>query len=101
MGASRRGRVASKIRRNEARFDPLEGRTLLAASLAPIPNITVPAALGFQVPLDGSGTISNSQTFTVTSSNPDIKATVAQGDYLTLNITHASSGPTDPPSAAR
>ena len=37
-----------------------------------------------------------SQTFTVTSSNPDIGATVAQGEFLTMNVSHTSSGPGDP-----
>jgi cyclophilin family peptidyl-prolyl cis-trans isomerase len=69
---------------------------LLAASLAPLPAVTVNQYLGYQVPLDGSGSNAASQTYTVTSSNPDITATVAQGQFLTMNVSHASSGPNDP-----
>ncbi len=77
-------------------IEGLEGRQLLTASLAPIADVTVPSSLGFQVPLDGSGSGSSSQTFTVTSSNPDIGATVATGPFITVNVTHtASSVPGD------
>src|SRR5262249_51043896 len=99
-------RASSGAYRREARKPPrarcrpvlefLEGRRLLTASLAPLPNITVPDFLGYQVPLDGSGSNASTQTFTVTSSNPDIAATVAQGQFLTMNVSHASSGAGDP-----
>jgi len=69
---------------------------LLAASLAPLPNITVGEFLGYQVPLDGSGSNAPNQTYTVTSSNPDITATVTQGQFLSMNVSHASSGANDP-----
>ncbi len=94
-GASRReGRAGAKVvRARNLGFDPLEGRTLMAAALAPIANITAPAGLGFQVPLNGTGG-GASQTYSVVSSNPDVKATIAQGEFLTLNITHTSSDPT-------
>jgi cyclophilin family peptidyl-prolyl cis-trans isomerase len=95
-GASRRGRMDSKVTRSRKLvFDPLEGRALMAAALAPIASITAPAALGYQVPLNGTGG-GASQTYTVTSTNPDVKATIAQGEFLTLNITHTSSGAGDP-----
>ena len=95
-GASRRdGRGVGKVSRGKKPgFDPLEGRALMAASLATLPAITVPAGIGYQVPLNGSGTTASSQSFTVNSSNPDIKATVAQGEFLTFNVTHTSSGQT-------
>ena len=35
------------------------------------------------------------QTYTVTSDNPDVEASVAQGKFLTINVTHTSSGATD------
>ncbi len=95
-GASRHGRLASRVTRcRKLVLDPLEGRALMAAALAPIANITAPAALGYQVPLDGTGG-GASQTYTVTSSNPDVKATIAQGEFLTLNVNHVSSGASDP-----
>jgi cyclophilin family peptidyl-prolyl cis-trans isomerase len=88
---SRHARTSHKLE-----FDPLESRALLTASLAAIANITAPAGLGYQVPLDGTAGGATSQTYTVTSSNPDVKATVATGDFLNLNVTHTSSGAGDP-----
>ncbi|MBX6315127.1 MAG: peptidylprolyl isomerase, partial [Isosphaeraceae bacterium] len=73
--------------------EPLEGRHLLAASLAPIGNISVPTTLGYQLPVQGGAT---PQTYTVTSDNPMVKASVAQGKFLTIGVSHASSGPNDP-----
>jgi cyclophilin family peptidyl-prolyl cis-trans isomerase len=69
---------------------------LLSASLAPLPDITTPDFLGYQVPLDGSGSNASSQSYKVTSSNTDISATVATGQFLTMNVSHASSGAGDP-----
>src|SRR4051812_22902809 len=96
-GASRRdgGSAAKGSRARRPGVDPLEGRALMAAALAPIANITVPAALGFQVPLNGAGG-GASQSYTVSSSNPDVKATIAKGQFLTVNVTHTSSGANDP-----
>lgn len=92
VAGRREGLAAAKVSRSrKLGFDPLEGRALMAAALAPIANITVPAALGYQVPLNGTGG-GASQTYTVTSSNSDVKATVAKGDFLTFNVTHTSSG---------
>jgi cyclophilin family peptidyl-prolyl cis-trans isomerase len=74
----------------------LEGRQLLTASLAPLSNISVPAQLGFQVSLNGSGNSNPTQTYTVTSDNPKIAATIASGPYWTFNVQHtASSQPGD------
>jgi cyclophilin family peptidyl-prolyl cis-trans isomerase len=69
---------------------------MLTASLAPIAAITAPAALGYQVPLNGSGSGAISQSYTASSSNPDVKVTVATGQFLTIHVTHTSSGGTDP-----
>lgn len=80
-------------RASRPRLESLEGRALMA-SLAPIANVIAPAALGFQVPLNG-GTVGN-QTFTVTSDNAAIVSTVAQGKFLTIGVSHTSSGATDP-----
>jgi cyclophilin family peptidyl-prolyl cis-trans isomerase len=77
-------------------LEALEARQLLSASLAPISNVVVPAQLGYQVPLDGSGDIDPSQTYSVTSDNPDVQVSVAQGPFWTLNVQHmASSQPGD------
>ena len=72
-------------------LERLEGRELLAASLAAVSPVTVPQSLGYQVALNGSAS-TNPQTYTVTSSNPDVPATVASGKFWTLNISHTSSG---------
>ena len=77
-------------------LESLEGRQVLNASLASLPNITSPQYIGYQVPLDGSQSNAATQTYTVTSSNPDIGATVAQGQFVTFNVSHtASSTPGD------
>ena len=75
----------------------LENRELMTASLAPITNFTVPAQLGYQLPLNpSSGSTAAKQTFTATSSNPNIKVSVAQGQFWTLTVSHHSSGTGDP-----
>jgi cyclophilin family peptidyl-prolyl cis-trans isomerase len=89
--------MGSRTGRRSARqplLEVLEGRQLLTASLAPITNQTVPAQQGLTLPLDGSGT-TDAQTFTVTSSNPDIAASIADGQFWTLNVTY-----TDPNNSA-
>jgi cyclophilin family peptidyl-prolyl cis-trans isomerase len=76
-------------------LEVLEDRRLMTASLAPISNLTVPAQLGYQLPLDGSGN-SNPQTFQPSSSNPDIRVSVATGQFWTIKVSHqASSTPGD------
>jgi cyclophilin family peptidyl-prolyl cis-trans isomerase len=67
----------------------LEGRQLLA-SLATIEPVTVPALMGYQLALDGSGT-TDGQTFTATSSNPDITVSVAQGPFWRITVSHQAS----------
>ncbi len=93
-------RPGSKHTRCQPLVEVLEGRQLLTASLAPITNFTVPAGLGYQLPLDGSGT-SDPQTFTATSSNPDIKVSVAppvvgtQGQFWTVTVSHTAANSSD------
>jgi cyclophilin family peptidyl-prolyl cis-trans isomerase len=89
------GRGPSKVARRPW-VEGLEGRQLLAASLAPIADVSVPSTTGYQVSLDGSGSGSPIQSYAVQSSNPDIKVSVAQGPYVTVNVSHDSSGPGDP-----
>ena len=65
------------------------------ASLASIPNQSVPAQQGLTLPLDGTvNGNTDPQTFTVTSSNPDVVATIASGEFWTLNVTYTD--PTNP-----
>jgi cyclophilin family peptidyl-prolyl cis-trans isomerase len=88
--------IAGRSRRRLL-LEVLEGRQLLAtgASLAPISNITVPALLSYQVTLDGTGTTDPSQTFTATSSNPDIKVSAATGPYWTFTVNHTAANSSD------
>ncbi|SIO12793.1 Peptidyl-prolyl cis-trans isomerase (rotamase)-cyclophilin family [Singulisphaera sp. GP187] len=94
---TRDGETRQVGRRHRPQLESLEERQLLAASLAPLPDISVSANLGSQVPLDGSASGAASQSFTVTSSNPDIPASVAVGKFLTLTVTHekAAGDPND------
>ena len=73
----------------------LEDRQLLTASLQPIPNLTVPAQLGYQLVLDGSGNTDPGQTYTVSSSIPDVQVSVAQGQYWTITVSHTPANSTD------
>ena len=83
-GPARRGR--------RPRIEDLEGRQLLA-TIAALPDITPPANLGQVVPVNGG---TSPQQFAVSSSNPDVKATVINGPTLSLDVSHASSGAGDP-----
>jgi cyclophilin family peptidyl-prolyl cis-trans isomerase len=64
----------------------LEERQMLTASLQAIPETAVPALQGTTVPLLANTGATDPQTYTVTSSNPDIKATIAQGPFWTLGV---------------
>ncbi len=75
-------------------IEPLEGRAMMTASIAPIATIASPQFQGYQVPLIGQTT--HAQTYTVTSDNPSVKATIARGQFLTFGVSHASSGAGDP-----
>ena len=68
----------------------------MAASLAPLSNLNVPSQTGYQLPLDGSGSNSPTQTFTATSDNPHVLVQPAQGPFWTIKVSHqASSTPGD------
>jgi cyclophilin family peptidyl-prolyl cis-trans isomerase len=71
-------------------LEVLEDRRLLTASLQPISNLTVPAQQGYTLPLNGSAT-TDAQTFTVTSSNPDIAASVPPGPFWTINVQYTDA----------
>ncbi len=88
-------RPGSRHARHQPLVEVLEGRQLLTASLAAIPNITVPSLLGYQQPLDGSGNTDPSQTYTATSSNPNIKVSIAQGQFWTLTVSHTAANSSD------
>jgi cyclophilin family peptidyl-prolyl cis-trans isomerase len=79
-----RSRTTSRTRRRSPSCDCLEERRLLA-SLAAIPNLNVPALQGYTQPLDGSGT-TDPQTFSATSSNPDIAVSIVSTTFWSVGI---------------
>ena len=72
----------------QPQFEALEDRQLLTATLQSIPNLSVPAQQGFTQPLLADTGAAEPQTFTVTSSNPDIAASIIQGQYWTLGVSY-------------
>jgi cyclophilin family peptidyl-prolyl cis-trans isomerase len=90
-GTSRKpGRRSSQ----QPHIELLEDRQLLTATLQSIPNLSVPAQQGYTQPLLAATGATNPQTFTVTSSNPDIAASIIQGQFWTLGINYTD--PTTP-----
>jgi len=86
-------RPGSKHSRRQPLVEVLEGRQLLTASLETIAPVTVPAQLGYQVALDSGG--STDQTYKATSSNPEIKVSVAQGQFWTIKVSHTAANSSD------
>jgi cyclophilin family peptidyl-prolyl cis-trans isomerase len=87
------GARAGRRSARQPSVESLEGRQLMTASLAPVSNLTVPSQQGYTLPLNGSAN-TNAQTFTVTSSNPDIAASIVSGPYWTVNVQYTD--PTNP-----
>ncbi len=77
-------------RRSNRRLEPelLEDRQLLAASLLPIANVSVPALQGYTVPLLASSSDAFPQNYVVSSSNPDIAVTIPQGNFWTVGVAY-------------
>ncbi len=85
----------SRRSRRLPQMEILEDRQLLTASLQPITNLTVPAQQGYTLPLLANTGATDDQTFTVTSSNPNIVASIAEGPFWTLGVSY-----TDPSNSA-
>jgi cyclophilin family peptidyl-prolyl cis-trans isomerase len=66
----------------------LEDRQLPTASIQPITNLTVPAQQGYTQPLLAATGATAAQTFTVTSSNPNIAVSVAQGPFWSVGVSY-------------
>ena len=99
LGRPSKGSRARSMAGNRLRIEPLEGRSLLTASLAPIPSVTVEATAGYQVPLSGDSTgNTDPQTYSVTTDSPTggVTASVASGEFWTIGVSHTSSGAGDP-----
>ncbi len=73
--------------------ESLEGRQMMTAGIDPIATVTSPQYQGYQVPI--VGTTTHAQTFTVTSDNPGIKASIAQGRFLTISVSHTAANTSD------
>jgi cyclophilin family peptidyl-prolyl cis-trans isomerase len=66
----------------------LENRQLLTASLQPIPPPTVSELQGLAVPLLANNGATDPQTFTVTSSNPDVVVSIIQGGFWNITVSY-------------
>jgi cyclophilin family peptidyl-prolyl cis-trans isomerase len=75
-------------------IEALEARQLLTASLQAIAPLTVPALQGYTVPLVAQSGATDPQTFTVSSSNPDIPVSIAQGPFWTIGVKNSDSSNT-------
>ena len=73
----------------------LEERQLLTATLQPIANLTVPAQQGYTLPVLANAGTTDDQTYTVTSSNPNIAVSIAEGPFFTVGVSY-----TDPSNSA-
>ncbi len=88
-------RPAHRTRRQPL-LEVLEDRRLLtSATLQPIANVNVPSQQGTTIPLLAATGATDPQTYTVTSSNPDVVASIAQGPFWNLGVSY-----TDPTNAA-
>ncbi len=82
--------------RRKPLLEILEDRRLMtSATLQPIASVTVPAQQGTTIPLLATSGATDDQTYTVTSSNPNIAATIAQGPFWTQSVSY-----TDPTNSA-
>jgi cyclophilin family peptidyl-prolyl cis-trans isomerase len=86
---------SAKLRRRSARqphLEILEHRQLLTASLQTISAQTVPVRQGLVIPLLAEATTTDPQTFTVTSSQPDILASIVQGPFWNVGVSSPANG---------
>jgi cyclophilin family peptidyl-prolyl cis-trans isomerase len=84
--------------RRKPLLEVLEDRRLLTgttATLQPIASVTVPSQQGTTIPLLAASGATDAQTYTVTSSNPNVVASIAQGPFWNVGVSY-----TDPTNAA-
>jgi cyclophilin family peptidyl-prolyl cis-trans isomerase len=92
------GMIAKPGRRAILRplVEGLEDRQLLtSATLQPLSNLTVPAQQGYTLPLLANTGATDAQTYTVTSSNPNVTASIATGPFWNVGVSY-----TDPANAS-
>ena len=75
-----------------ARGGPGRSPVLTSASLQPIANLTVPPSKAIHSPCSPTAAPTDAQTYTVTSSNPNIAASIAKGPFWNVGVSY-----TDPP----
>jgi cyclophilin family peptidyl-prolyl cis-trans isomerase len=84
------------IRRSGRRFvfelADLERRDVPAV-LGDFANVSIPANTGMPITITGGNSL---QLYSVTSDNPNISPSIVAGKFMTLNISHNSSGTGDP-----
>jgi len=85
------GSRSTERSRRRPLLEALEERQLLTASLQVIAPITVPALQGYTVPLLANPGATDPQAFTVSSSNPDIAVSIAQGPFWTIGVANTDS----------
>jgi cyclophilin family peptidyl-prolyl cis-trans isomerase len=78
--------------RRKPLVEVLEDRRLLtSATLQPLANLSVPSLQGTTVPLLAANGATDAQTYSVTSNNPDIAASVATGPFWSLGVKYTDS----------
>jgi cyclophilin family peptidyl-prolyl cis-trans isomerase len=85
------GMIAKPGRRAILRplVEGLEDRQLLtSATLQPLSNLTVPAQQGYTLPLLANTGATDAQTYTVTSSNPNVTASIASGPFWNVGVSY-------------
>jgi cyclophilin family peptidyl-prolyl cis-trans isomerase len=81
--------TSSKLRRRSGRqpfLEILENRQLLTATLQPITDQTVPVQQGDVLALLAASGSTHPQTFTVTSTQPNILASIVQGPFWNVGV---------------
>jgi cyclophilin family peptidyl-prolyl cis-trans isomerase len=89
MAVSRRGGAEGRRRNGAVRpgLESLEDRQLLTVSIDPISPVNVPATKTLFVPVHGTDSSGNPITYKVTSSNPQVPATVRSGhSFLKVSV---------------
>ena len=81
------GRAGRRSRSVRPRLEAMEGRQLLAVTIAPIAGVSVPATKTLFVPVQGTDSAGNAINYAVTSTNPQVQATVRSGrPFLKVSV---------------
>jgi cyclophilin family peptidyl-prolyl cis-trans isomerase len=91
-GSHQLSRSARRAKRFEFELIDLERRDVPAV-LGDFSNVSIPANTGLPVTITGG---TGPQIYSVSSDNPNITPSIISGKFMTLNISHNSSGVGDP-----